>query len=438
MKYFIGLTLLLFSQFTFSQTLEEIELCTALQSNQFYSEVEADSALDRILDASGLAKNFTLTQCDNIDNAAAISYKGVRYILYDKEFLQTITDYTNDWANLFILAHEVGHHLNGHSVDVSMLNIVESKTLEDKRKQELEADEFAAFVLAQLGAPLRSVIEPIELVTSNKEDTHSTHPNKIKRLNAIRRGYQKGFSKTSKRSIDISLGNKPKRESNLPKWGSQDFRNNPFRDWDYISSIKGDQDFEGAVIPSEFVISYDSNKYVEGNYKTIIYASLNLLIDDRFKKLMEKRYESYVDGIVDRVLQQNVNIRAELTVAIDGDIIFVEERPFGSFATKDFSKYNYYPDRNEVYTAVHRDTNIPRWQLNSEQNNYRKLSNRFISKLKSGSKLYLRYNIFEDLRFYSDTKSDSEIFESLIFEFSLNGSSEALSGLNELPIRNDY
>ena len=227
------LLFLMFTTVTFSQTLEEIELCTALQSNQFYSEVEADSALDRILDASGLAKNFTLTQCDNIDNAAAITYKGIRYILYDKEFLQTITDNTNDWANLFVLAHEVGHHLNGHSVDVSMIDIVESKTLATKRKQELEADEFAAFILAQLGAPLNALIEPIELVVSDADDTYSTHPKKSSRIEVIKRGYSKVLRPKSEPTNSESLSKSTIKEAS--KWRSSNSTDDPFSSWRYSS-----------------------------------------------------------------------------------------------------------------------------------------------------------------------------------------------------------
>ena len=190
---YVLLTLLALSSIgLYSQTPEEIEICTALQANQFYSDREADSALTRILDAAGLAKNFTLTPCDKINNAVAISYKGVRYILYDKKFMQTITSYTSNWANLFILAHEVGHHLNGHSVDATLFKIVEAKTLETKRKQELEADQFAAFILAKLGAPLNQLLNPIDLVASSGDDTYSTHPNKNKRIEAIRVGYAKG------------------------------------------------------------------------------------------------------------------------------------------------------------------------------------------------------------------------------------------------------
>lgn len=45
--------------------------------------------------------------------------------------MDLISKSTNDWSNLFILAHEVGHHINGHSIDIILYagDLVESKSL---------------------------------------------------------------------------------------------------------------------------------------------------------------------------------------------------------------------------------------------------------------------------------------------------------------------
>ena len=185
---------------SFGQTKEELQLCLAAQSSSFTSDSEADNALDKILNVIGASKNFVLTPCSEINNAMATSYKGIRYILYDKAFMKLINSKTNDWASLFILAHEVGHHINGHTLDLTMYagGVLEAKTLEIRRKQEIEADEFAAFILAKLGAPLNSLESSIALISSDKDDTYSTHPSKSKRLNAVRTGYNKaGTSRTN-------------------------------------------------------------------------------------------------------------------------------------------------------------------------------------------------------------------------------------------------
>ena len=187
----LRLILLFVPLVSFGQTKEELQLCLAAQSSSFTSDSEADNALDRILNVIGASKNFVLTPCSEINNAMATSYKGIRYILYDKAFMRLINSRTNDWASLAILAHEVGHHINGHTLDLTMYagGVVEAKSLADIRKQELEADEFAAFIMAKLGAPLNQVESAISLISNDKDDTYSANPSRGKRLKAVRIGY---------------------------------------------------------------------------------------------------------------------------------------------------------------------------------------------------------------------------------------------------------
>ena len=179
-----------FSQ-DYGNNAETLELCTTLQSNSFSSDLDADNALDRILSVVGLSKNFVLSPCSDINNAVAVSYKGVRYILYDPEFMSMLSSNTSNWTNLFILAHEVGHHVNGHSLDLVLYagDIVDAPELEKKRQQELEADEFAGFVLAKLGATLSQTTSSVSKL-SNEDDTYSTHPKRDRRIAAITKGYK--------------------------------------------------------------------------------------------------------------------------------------------------------------------------------------------------------------------------------------------------------
>lgn len=204
MKKTLVLLLLVLSNITFSQSKEGMEICLAMQSNNFMSDTEAENALDKILDVIGASKNFILLPCDKINNAVATAYKGYRYILYDKQFMQQISYRTNDWSNLAILAHEVGHHINGHSLDVLLYagGAVESKSLEQKRQQELEADEFAGFILAKLGATMSNALS-FTNIFSDKDDTYSTHPTKYKRVAAVKKGYSKGIGGKATRSNDI-------------------------------------------------------------------------------------------------------------------------------------------------------------------------------------------------------------------------------------------
>ena len=198
MRKLIYLFLLLIPFLSFSQdygnNIDAIEICAAMQSNNFSSDTKAENALDQILNVIGASKRFVLQPCDNINNAVATSFKGIRYILYDRDFMDSLDNGTN-WGNLFILAHEVGHHINGHSVDIVLYaaDIVESKTLEQKRLQELEADEFAGFILAKLGGDISEANKIISKISTNDDDTYDTHPSRSKRLNAIKIGYNKGL-----------------------------------------------------------------------------------------------------------------------------------------------------------------------------------------------------------------------------------------------------
>lgn len=83
----------------------------------FSSTREAREIIDRIVDGSGLIGNFEI-RVAGVPNAAAITEGSQRYILYNQNFIREIPTVTeSEWAATSILAHEVGHHLNGHTLD---------------------------------------------------------------------------------------------------------------------------------------------------------------------------------------------------------------------------------------------------------------------------------------------------------------------------------
>lgn len=122
--------------------------------------------------------------------------------MYDPDFMQRISS-SNNWANMFILAHEVGHHINGHSVDVLLSDQdIAQVSLSQKRTQELEADEFAGFVLGRLGANLNDALSSVSSM-SDGDDSYSTHPSRSKRQAAIRKGFNESGGKVdSNRSVE--------------------------------------------------------------------------------------------------------------------------------------------------------------------------------------------------------------------------------------------
>ena len=197
--------LLLFVQISFGQTKEGLELCILYKNSfsAFTTEKEANEALDKILNVIGASKNFTLIPCDDINNALAVTFKGDRFILFDGKFMRDITQLTNSWANMFILAHEVGHHINGHTRDFFLATVLDDQSLEDRRKEELEADEFAAFVVSKLGASFAQIEETIKLIASNKNDLYSTHPSYDKRIAAVKRGFDKAYSGSSSSDSNV-------------------------------------------------------------------------------------------------------------------------------------------------------------------------------------------------------------------------------------------
>jgi len=204
------LLILIIPSLLLGQTKDELDLCMAIQGNNFSTNTAAENALNKILNTIGASKNFVLSPCEKINNAVATAYKGIRYILYDKEFMNLINRNTNDWSNLFVLAHEVGHHINGHSIDLLLYTseIVEPKSLAKKREQELEADEFAAFVLAKLGANLSQLNNVITLISDNSDDTYSTHPKRSKRLASVKNGFNKGYIKKETKKIYVDYKSK--------------------------------------------------------------------------------------------------------------------------------------------------------------------------------------------------------------------------------------
>lgn len=194
------------------------ELCVAFKGNSFNTETDANNALDQILSVVGISRNFIIRSCENIPNAMAISLRGIRYIYYNTDFMSQINSRTRYWTNMSILAHEVGHHINGHTIDVLLYanKSVEEESLSASRSMELQADEFSGFVLAKLGASLSQASEAISKMISDEDDTYSTHPMRSKRLKAIKSGYER--AKTQDNAlIKSSIKNEPPKVETVTK-----------------------------------------------------------------------------------------------------------------------------------------------------------------------------------------------------------------------------
>lgn len=143
----------------------------------FGSDKKARLAVERIMQHTGLPQNFEIMAA-NVANAQARLEGSTRLILYNQEFMERVKRRTRtDWAAVSILAHEIGHHLSGHTL-----------TMDGSRpKTELEADRFSGHVLYKMGAKLRESKAAMEAVASDTGS--STHPPKSARLAAIANGW---------------------------------------------------------------------------------------------------------------------------------------------------------------------------------------------------------------------------------------------------------
>ena len=135
--------------------------------------------LNEIVQVTGIKNQFILTEANVMNIEASISHRK-KYIRYNPVFINWINKRTRDkWAAAALLAHEIGHHINKHT----------SKKTGSKPRLELQADEFAGFVLHKLGATLEQSQEVMYYISN--ETGSSTHPGREARLAAIQKGWDK-------------------------------------------------------------------------------------------------------------------------------------------------------------------------------------------------------------------------------------------------------
>ena len=145
-------------------------------------DADAKDVIQTILSVVGLRPNFEI-RAANVPNAAAVILESKRFILYNRSFISNINIASgNDWAGISIIAHEIGHHLNGHTL----------QTGGSRPDLELEADEFSGFVMRKLGASLADAQAAMNVAASQK-GSH-THPPRDERLASIATGWHNAES----------------------------------------------------------------------------------------------------------------------------------------------------------------------------------------------------------------------------------------------------
>lgn len=148
------------------------------KSHTVDSKKEARDAIENIVRYTGLVQNFEIVENSNIKSAKAYIKKKKRYIEYNPKFMLRVKDRTkSDWGAASVLAHEIGHHLSGHTLVKRKRNL----------QEELDADRFSGFIMYKMGAKLDEAKFAISLVELNSNPV--THPPKTERLIAITLGW---------------------------------------------------------------------------------------------------------------------------------------------------------------------------------------------------------------------------------------------------------
>ena len=142
---------------------------------------EAEAIVEEIMGLIDLKNNFVL-KAGNIANACATSVGDRRFILYNPDFLKTFDATPQQrWAAYFVLAHEIGHHLNGDRF--------ETKDPQKRRQMELEADLFATGTLCRFGARLEEVL--LALDSFAQAEASEMHPGREDRKAACKKRWTK-------------------------------------------------------------------------------------------------------------------------------------------------------------------------------------------------------------------------------------------------------
>jgi hypothetical protein len=160
----------------------------------FRSISEARTIINDIMDVVDIPQNFKVVSTTQIDNAAAVTYQGQRYILYNPSFINQLDNSANNnWASISVLAHEIGHHILGHTLDGRGSQI----------PKELEADEFSGLVLKRMGATLQQAQLAMQLISPDYAS--ATHPGKNDRLTAIAKGWNSTSFQTNRDNRDVAI-----------------------------------------------------------------------------------------------------------------------------------------------------------------------------------------------------------------------------------------
>lgn len=171
MKALFTIILLLFISISYAQD--------SLSEENYAIEPDriAKEAVSKIVQYTGLTPNFIVVADNNVSTAIAYLKNNNRIIAYNPKFIEKLNNKTStNWAAVSVLAHEIGHHLSGHTLPKN-----------SSPGNELIADKFSGFILFQMGATLNDAKTALSTIGHEMDTTK--HPPKLARLAAIEEGW---------------------------------------------------------------------------------------------------------------------------------------------------------------------------------------------------------------------------------------------------------
>lgn len=168
----------------------------------FEADRDALSTFREILSATGIpgmADRIQVRASAETANAEAqIGADGQRYIFYNSTFMRELSAKTRQyWSLVFVIAHEVGHHIAGH-LDFAG----------DNHRVELEADRYAGFILGRMGATHDEAVAAVGAIGTGSAS--ATHPPRDQRVQIVSLGWNDGAGPVRPRS------DAPPRVADLP------------------------------------------------------------------------------------------------------------------------------------------------------------------------------------------------------------------------------
>jgi hypothetical protein len=222
---------------------------------------------------------YIFTECPATCNAASITANTGQYIFYSHAFLNQLIsiDQSLLWAVRGIIAHEIGHHVLGHTAMNKNMNYTQ------RQKMELEADLFSGTVMKLFEgctvensiAGLKSIDNDAYTPKNDEEAKRDYYPLIATRYKAV----QEGYNTASNTPVKLSMFKKIDSiaQDNFTKFGESTILSIVDRDIAFNrfpeakEAIRKFMDKNPGVIKSDLlkkVEQYEKEAYKKDNYNT--------------------------------------------------------------------------------------------------------------------------------------------------------------------------